>query len=156
MSVNLKSLQIVIDLAMRRRDEAAGRLAQAQANLIAAQTQLKQLQDYVHDGEVKWRERASAGVSTSLFNHQQQFVRKIQHALDFQTTTIAQRESTLAQCQAALQSTERELATLQKVAERTRIQIATARSKAEQKHNDEMAMTMMAHQRRTAAQEAHS
>jgi flagellar FliJ protein len=155
MAVNLKSLEIVIALASRKRDEAAGRVAQAQAGLAAAHAQMRQLRDYVHEGEMKWMARTTAGVSTALFGHQKQFASKIQHAMDFQTDTIKQREMTLNQTQAFLAAAERELATLEKVSERIRAQRAMAQNKTEQKHNDDMAMVMVAHQRHTATQEAH-
>jgi flagellar FliJ protein len=148
MAINLQSLQIVIDLATRKRDDAGREVAGALQDLNQAQAQMQQLQSYAAEGEQRWQQRASAGVSPALLHHQQQFALRIQHALDFQAGVIAQKQSTLAQTQTALQAAERELATLNKVAERTRQAQALLQQKAEQKRNDEMAMNMLAHQKR--------
>lgn len=156
MTINLKSLKTVIDLAVRKRDGAAEGVARAQNELAAARMQMEQLMAYAHEGEAKWAERSAAGVSPVLVHHNQQFMAKIQNARDFQTNVLSQREQQLAQARQGLALTERELATLKKVEERTRQAIQQARNKAEQKLNDDMAMTMLAHQRRIAAEEAES
>lgn len=153
MSINLKSLATVIDLARRRRDEAGAQVANAQQALRSAHAQMDQLRQFADEGQSKWMARSAAGVSPVLLQHQRDFARKIQHAIDFQTNVIAQKESAAQATLAALQSAERELATLEKVAERTLAQRRQAAHKAEQKMNDEMAMSMLAHQRRQAEQE---
>ena len=156
MTVNLKSLKTVLDLADRKRDHAAEVVARAQNELAVARMQMEQLMAYAHEGETKWAERSAAGVSPVLVHHNQQFMAKIQNAKDYQTNVLSQREQQLAQARQGLALTERELATLKKVEERTRQAIQQTRNKAEQKLNDDMAMTMLAHQRRIAAEEAES
>lgn len=153
MSINLKSLATVIDLARRRRDEAGAHVARAQQALASARAQMDQLAHFADEGQSKWMARSAAGVSPVLMQHQRDFAHKIQHAIDFQTNVIAQRDGHLQATLAALQLAERELATLEKVVERTLTQQRLAAHKAEQKMNDEMAMSMLAHQRRQAEQE---
>lgn len=153
MSVNLKSLQIVIDLARRKRDQWGTRVAAAQRELQQAQDQLAQLTHFANEGQTKWRSRAAEGVTPVLMQHHNEFTLKIQHAIDFQGRVIAQREGRLQADLGGLQVAERELATLEKVAEHRRLEQQTMANKAEQKLNDEMAMTMLAHQRRLAEQE---
>jgi flagellar FliJ protein len=154
MSLNLKSLATVIDLARRRRDEVGAQLAYAQQALRSAHAQMDQLTHFADEGQSKWMARSATGVSPVLMQHQRDFSLKIQHAIDFQTNVIAQKESLAQAAIAALQLAERELATLEKVAERTLAQRRQAAHKAEQKINDEMAMSMLAHQRRQAEQES--
>lgn len=154
MSVNLKSLATVIDLARRRRDEAGAQVARAQAELANARAQMAQLSHYAEDGQNKWMVRSAAGVSPALMQHQRDFALKIQHAIDFQTNVITQREGGLQTTLANLQVAERELATLEKVAERALALQRQSAHKAEQKLNDEMAMSMLAYQRRQAEQES--
>ena len=153
MSVNLNSLQIVIDLSRRRRDQVGVRVTAAQRELNNAQQQLEQLNQFAHEGQTRWLSRAAEGVTAVLMQHQQEFAEKIQHAIQFQMNVIAQREEALQAELSALQAAEREMATLEKVAERTRNAQQVAAGKAEQKRNDEMAMSMLAHQRRLAEQE---
>lgn len=153
MSVNLKSLQIVIDLARRKRDQVGALVAGAQRELGQAQDQLSQLTHFANDGQARWMSRAAEGVTTVLMQHQKDFTVKIQHAIDFQTQVIGQKESRLEATLTELQAAERALATLEKVADRTRSARQLAAGKAEQKLNDEMAMSMLAHQRRQTEQE---
>lgn len=156
MTVNLKSLKTVIDLATRKRDDAAGMVARAQSDLAAARMQMEQLMTYAQEGDTKWSERSAAGVSPVLMHHHQQFMAKIQNARDYQANVLTQREQQVQHARGGLAQAERELATLKKVEERTRQAILQAQIKSEQKLNDDMAMTMLAHQRRIAAEEAES
>lgn len=153
MSVNLKSIQVVIDLATQRRDHAGTQLAAAMHALEQAQAQLTQLVDYTAEGQAKWMARSTQGVSGVLVQHQRAFSQKLQEAVDFQNQVIRQKQATVTSAQNILQQAERELATLKKVVERTiQAQQAIVR-KREQKQVDEMAMSMLAHQRREAEQE---
>lgn len=154
MSINLKSLGLVIDLATRKRDEAGTMVTGAMRDLSQAKLQLRQLTDFASDGEAKWRNRAAEGVSVALMLHQRAFAEKIQQAVDFQGNVIQQKESALEAARSHLQAREVELATLQKVAERTRLAQQTAEHKRSQKQTDEMAMSMLAYQRRQNEQEA--
>ena len=153
MSVNLKSLGIVIDLATRRRDEAGTMVAAAMWDLTQATQQLHQLTDYANDGETKWRARATEGVSVALMQHQRAFAEKIQQAVDFQANVIKQKETALEATRRHLQEKEQALATLKKVAERARLAQQVAEHKRAQKQTDEMAMSMLAYQRRENEQE---
>lgn len=154
MSVNLKSLTIVIDLAKRHRDEAGSMVAAAMRDLSQAQLQLTQLTDYAADGETKWRNRASEGVSVALMLHQRAFAEKIQQAVDFQVNVINQKAIALDATRRLLQEKEQALATLKKVAERTLLAQQAAEHKRSQKQTDEMAMSMLAYQRRQKEQES--
>ena len=153
MSVNLKNLAIVIDLATRKRDEAGNMVAAAMRDLSQATNQLQQLTDYAADGEAKWRERAASGVSVALMQHQRAFTEKIQQAVDFQENVIQQKQTALEATRQHLQEKEQALATLKKVAERTRLAQQLAEQKRQQKQTDEMAMSMLAFQRRQNEQE---
>jgi flagellar FliJ protein len=153
MSVNLKSLGIVIDLATRLRDEAGTMVAAAMRDLTQATQQLQQLTDYANDGETKWRARAAEGVTVALMQHQRAFAEKIQQAVDFQVNVIKQKETALDATRRHLQEKEQALATLKKVAERTRMAQQVAQHKRSQKQTDEMAMSMLAYQRRENEQE---
>ncbi len=153
MSVNLNSLGIVIDLATRRRDAAGSMVAAAMQDLAQATQQLQQLTDYANEGETKWRARTAEGVSVTLMQHQRTFAEKIQQAVDFQANVIKQKETALDATRRHLQEKEQALATLKKVAERARLAQQVAQHKRSQKQTDEMAMSMLAYQRRENEQE---
>ena len=153
MALHPKSMELVIDLALRRRDEAGARVAAAMGQLQQAQQQLQQLTDYTAEGATKWHARSMQGVSGVLLQHRRAFEHKLQEAIDFQHNVIAQQEQHLARQQESLQAAERELSTLKKLRERTEQATAQRAQRQQQKQLDEMAMAMLAFQRRQAEQE---
>jgi flagellar FliJ protein len=148
MAVDLKSLRTVIDMATTRRDHAGAALAHARQQLAQGQAQLKQLADYVDEGEGKWMQRAVQGVTVVLMQHQRQFMDKIQAAIDFQHNVLTQRQAQVDRALQALQAAELTLAKIKKIEHTTLTEKALNANKIEKKLNDEMAMTMLAHQRR--------
>ncbi len=153
MPVDLKSLRTVIGVATTRRDDAGAALASARQQLAAAEAQMAQLTDYVDQGQVKWAGRAAQGVTPVLMQHQRHFMDKIQAAIDFQANVIQQRNAQVTRAMQALQAAEQALAKIEKVQQITLDSIALKAKKTEQKLTDEMAMSMLAHQRRQAATE---
>ena len=153
MPVDLKSLRTVIGVATTRRDDAGAALASARKQLAAAEAQMTQLTDYVDQGKVKWAGRAAQGVTPVLMQHQRHFMDKIQAAIDFQANVIQQRNAQVTRAMQALQAAEQALAKIEKVQQITLDSIALKAKKTEQKLTDEMAMSMLAHQRRQAATE---
>lgn len=153
MPVDLKSLRTVIGVATTRRDDAGAALASARQQLAAAEAQMAQLTDYVDQGQVKWAGRAAQGVTPVLMQHQRHFMDKIQAAIDFQANVIQQRNAQVTRAMQALQAAEQALAKIEKVQQITFDSIALKAKKTEQKLTDEMAMSMLAHQRRQAATE---
>jgi flagellar export protein FliJ len=148
MAVDLKSLRTVIDMATTQRDNAGAALAHARQQLAQGQAQLKQLADYVDEGQGKWTQRAAQGVTVVLMQHQRQFMDKIQAAIDFQHNVLTQRQAQVDRALQALQAAELALAKVKKVEQITLMEQAAKANKAEQKLNDEMAMSMLAYQRR--------
>lgn len=148
MAVDLNSLRTVIDTATTRRDNAGAALAFARQQLAQGQAQLKQLADYVDEGQGKWTHRAAQGVTVVLMQHQRQFMDKIQAAIDFQHNVLTQRQAQVDRALQALQAAEIALAKVKKVEQITLAEKALKANKAEQKLNDEMAMSMLAYQRR--------
>ena len=128
-------------------------VAAAMQDLAQATQQLQQLTDYANEGETKWRARTAEGVSVPLMQHQRTFAEKIQQAVDFQANVIKQKETALDATRRHLQEKEQALATLKKVAERTHLAQQVAKHKRAQKQTDEMAMSMLAYQRRENEQE---
>jgi len=153
MALHPKSMELVIDLALRRRDEAGALVAAAMGQLQQAQQQLQQLTDYTAEGAAKWHARSTQGVSGVLLQHRRAFEHKLQEAIDFQHNVITQQEQNLARQQEGLQAAERELSTLKKLRERTQHAAAQRAQRQQQKQLDEMAMAMLAFQRRQAEQE---
>lgn len=146
----LQTLNKVVELAEKRRDEALGSLGRMQRELQVAQEQMDQLQAYEQESQARWNARGSAGVDTALLMHHRQFMQKIHHAMEFQRGVIGEREAMIERCQEQVHATERDLAGLRKFAERKQQALQHKAQRLEQKQTDEMALTI--HLRQSLAQ----
>ena len=74
----IQTLNKVVEIAEKRRDEALGALGQMQRELQIAQDQMDQLQAYAQEAEQRWAVRSATGVDGALLMHHRQFMAKIQ------------------------------------------------------------------------------
>jgi len=146
----IQTLNKVVELAEKRRDEALGNLAHQQRELQVARQQMDQLQAYAREAQQRWADRGAAGVDTTLLFHHRQFMQKIDHALDFQRGVLRQREDMIERCQSQVHAAERDVAGLRKYAERKQLAIVHKAQRQEQKATDEMALSI--HLRQSLAQ----
>lgn len=139
----MQTLNKVVDLATRRRDDALTALGQAQRELQSAQDQMNQLRSYAEEALQRWASRStSGGVDANLLHHHRQFMEKITHAIEFQKTVQRSREELVDKAQAQVYAAERDVAGLRKYAERQQQQIEHRAMRLEQKATDEMALTV--------------
>lgn len=148
---NLQTLNKVVDIAEKRRDDARATLAQQQRELQIAHDQLQQLQTYADEAQQRWMTRSSgAGVDAQQLFHQRQFMAKIDHALEFQRGVIANREALIERTQNQVLLAERDVAGLRKFTERKLQAVQQKAQRQEQKATDEMALAI--HLRQSLAQ----
>jgi flagellar FliJ protein len=83
----LKSIELAIEVATRRRDQADQALMQARRAVQFAQTQLDQLESYAVDTQGRWSTAAGA-TSSILLHHHYQFMDRLQHAIGLQAGVI--------------------------------------------------------------------
>lgn len=139
----IQTLNKVVEIAEKRRDEARASLAQQQRELQIAQDQMQQLQTYAQEAQARWSARSStAGVDATQLFHHRQFMHKIDHALDFQRGVLANRESLIERCQSQLMVAERDVAGLRKYTERKLQVVQQKAQRQEQKATDEMALSI--------------
>lgn len=143
MSVNVNSIKKVVELATKSRDDAGHRLGNAMGDLNAARAQLEQLSCFAAEGQEKWFQRASAGVSGALVQHQQAFSNKLEFAREFQVRVINNKEAAVEQARQQLQAAEQRLAVMKLVKERRLAEIAKKAARQEQKVMDEMSTAML-------------
>ncbi len=147
----IQTLNKVVDIAEKRRDEARAALAQQQRVLQIAQDQLQQLQTYADEAQQRWMTRSSGpGVDAQQLFHQRQFMAKIDHALEFQRGVIANREALIDRSQGQLIVAERDVAGLRKYTERKLQAAQQLAQRQDQKATDEMALSI--HLRQSLAQ----
>ena len=142
MSTSLETLGRVVELALKRRDEALAALAGLQREFAQAQDQMDQLQAYAQEAEQRWAVRSATGVDGALLMHHRQFMAKIDHAIDFQRRVVDDRQALVGRGQAAVHEAERDLAGLRKFADRKQEAIDLRTLRRDQKSNDEMALNI--------------
>jgi flagellar FliJ protein len=147
MSTAIQTLNKVVELAQKRRDEAMGRMAQLQREMVQAQDQMQQLQSYAEEAQARWVQRSSAGVDAQVLHHHRQFMQKIDHAVALQHGVLGQRQGQIDQAQQQVHVAERDLAGLRKYTDRKVQALLHSAQRQEQKQTDEMALTIHLRQR---------
>jgi flagellar FliJ protein len=148
---NLKSVQLAIDQASRRRDDLAKAFLQAQRNKAAAQDQLGQLEGYANETDARLLgSGGSLGLSAELIRNHYQFMDRLQHAIGIQSSTINNMDWQLERAQQALLQAEFRLAGL-KQWHKKQIQAAEAvQRRREQRQMDEFAAIQYSRTHRVA------
>ena len=146
----IQTLNKVVELAEKRRDEAMGNLGRMQRELQIAQDQMDQLSAYAQESQARWQVRSSIGVDTALLMHHRQFMQKIDHAMEFQRGVLGERQAMIERSQEQVHAAERDLAGLRKFTERKQQAITHRAERQEQKQTDELALAI--HLRQSLAQ----
>jgi flagellar FliJ protein len=149
----IQTLNKVVEIAEKRRDEALGALGQMQRELQIAQDQMDQLQAYSQEAEQRWAVRSATGVDGTLLMHHRQFMAKIDHALDFQRGVLRERLELIEQAQGQVHVCERDVAGLRKFTERKQIAVQHRVQRQDQKNTDEMALAIHLRQSLARAQQ---
>ena len=147
---NIKTLQKVVSIAEKRRDEALTALAQVQREWLMAKEQMDQLKAYAKEAEDRWVMRSGAGVDAALLHHHRHFMQKVEHAIEFQRGVLSQREALVERSRSQVYAAERDVAGLKKYTERKQEALDLKAMRQEQKTTDEMALTI--HMRQSLAQ----
>ncbi|MBS0391039.1 MAG: flagellar export protein FliJ [Comamonadaceae bacterium] len=135
----LKAFQVAAELAERQRDAARQALLDVQAAQRAAQAQLAQLTGYAGELQGRWGMRADSVVQPEVMRHYYQFTGRLEQAMAMQANTLAGQDTRVAQARQVLLQAELRLASLAKVLERRRAELALQQQRQEQKHTDERA-----------------
>ncbi|WP_291008669.1 flagellar export protein FliJ [Hydrogenophaga sp.] len=145
----IQTLNKVVELASKRRDEAVAHQAQLHREMQLAQDQLQQLQSYADEAQQRWATRCSTGVDGNMMQHHRQFMNKIEHAVDFQRSVIAQRQAQIDQAVKQVQAAERDVAGLRKYTDGKLQALLLQAQRQEQKQTDELALAIHLRQSRT-------
>ncbi|WP_370680822.1 flagellar export protein FliJ [Comamonas sp. GB3 AK4-5] len=136
---SLHALTVAIEMATRKRDEARNALRERQRASEAAQSQMEQLQNYVLEMQQRWAPQEGAQLKLEVMYHHEQFMARLQHAIQLQTKVVQDQALRLEASQKALMATELRLTSLNKVVETRRRDIVLAQMRREQKQTDERA-----------------
>lgn len=136
---SLHALTVAIEMATRKRDEARNALRERLRASEAAQAQMEQLQSYTQEMQQRWAPQEGATLKLEVMYHHEQFMARLQHAIQLQTKVLQDQALRLEAAQKALMATELRLTSLNKVVETRRRDIALAQMRREQKQTDERA-----------------
>jgi flagellar protein FliJ len=149
---SIRTLNKVVELAEKRRDEALGQLAQLRRERQMANDQLEQLQAYAQEAQQRWTVRSGAGVDPALLHHHRQFMQKIDHAIEFQHGVLKNFDDLLEAGQSRVHASERDVAGLSKYTLKKQEALMQKVQRQDQKATDEMALTIHLRQSLARAQ----
>ena len=147
MSNAIQTLNKVVVLAQKRRDETLSQMAQLKREMAQAQDQMQQLQNFAEEAQARWSQRSGAGVDAQVLHHHRQFMQKIDHAAAFQRGVLGQRQAQIDQVQKQVHVSERDLAGLRKYTAIKVQALLQSAQRQEQKQTDEMALSIYLRQR---------
>lgn len=147
----LNGLQVALDLATRRRDDAGQALAQVLRRFEHAQMQMNQLRSYAADTAARWSVAAQPSATPEIVGHGYQFMERLDQTIEMQQGAIAEVQR---QCEAARQvllEAEIRMAGLNRLLDKRRAELARVQQQREQRQSDELAAQM--HRRVVLARE---
>lgn len=131
------SLQIVLDLMQVRADEATNRLARLIANERDAKSKLEMLQQYRDEYAARFRQAAQSGLGQREWHNYQEFLNRLDEAIDSQRQTVAQQVQNTATGQTHWQQQRTKLKALDTLSDRHYASESALEQKREQKIQDE-------------------
>ncbi len=135
----LKRFALAIDLASRRRDQAAQELLLAQQSELFARDRMAQLQNYAVETETKWISKAQCGTGAELLRHQSQFMNRLQQAIGLQDGVLAQETRKVGGAKEIALAAEYRLVNLKQVVKKKHADVVALQARHEQKQMDEFA-----------------
>lgn len=129
----------LVELAQKQTDDAARALGVAIAKQQEAQRTLEMLRQYRNDYTARFQQALMTGVTGALLRNQQNFLSKIDAAIDGQQKIVQQAEQTVNQQRLHWQSCDRERLSYDTLYQREIAAERVRQSKREQKETDEAA-----------------
>lgn len=133
------ALGIAVEVAERQRDSLRRQLQDVRTAGQAAAAQLTQLQGYAGETQNRWGMCANTQRKPEVLFHHTHFMERLEHAIGLQTTVVADHDRRVAAAQQALLVAELRLASLKKLAEKRRNELALQLDRRAQKQTDERA-----------------
>lgn len=133
------SLQTVLDLMQARTDEATHRLARLIANERNAKNKLDMLQQYRDEYAARFREASQNGISQREWHNYQEFLARLDEAIDTQQGAVQLEAKRTADGQEAWRQQKTKLRAFDTLSARHSAKEAVREQKREQKNQDDFA-----------------
>ena len=134
-----KRLAPVIEMAEQTEQEAAGKLAKLQQQLLQAEQQLAGLEQYRNDYQQQWITRGQTGVTGEWLMNYQRFLSQLETAIEQQRNSVQWHQRNAEKARAKWQKAYTRLEGLKKLVQRYQDQARHIADRQEQKDMDEMA-----------------
>ncbi len=134
----LRGLLLAIDLATRQRDAASAVFLQLQHSCFGAQNQMGQLESYATETESNWALGSRTSAQPEIMRHYDQFMERLQQAVDMQRAVVNEQLSAIAAARRALLEADIRVAGLKRLVEKRRASMARAQSGRDQKQLDDL------------------
>ncbi len=133
------SLQTVLELMQVRADDATRQLAQLIANERNAKSKLDMLMQYRDEYATRFRQAAQNGITQREWHNYQEFLNRLDEAIEAQHQAVAQQTKNTAAGQAHWQQQRKKLKAIDTLSERHYASENVQEQKREQKMQDEFA-----------------
>lgn len=133
------SLQTVLELMQVRADEATRKLAQLIANERDAKNKLDMLAQYRDEYATRFRQAAQSGITQREWHNYQEFLNRLDEAIEAQGQTVALQARNTAAGQALWQQQRKKLKAIDTLSDRHFASENAQEQKREQKMQDEFA-----------------
>ena len=134
-----KRLAPVIEMAEQTEQEAAGKLAKLQQQLLQAEQQLAGLEQYRNDYQQQWITRGQTGVTGEWLMNYQRFLSQLETAIEQQRNSVQWHQRNAEKAREQWQKAYTRLEGLKKLVQRYQDQARHIADRQEQKDMDEMA-----------------
>ena len=136
---NTFRLKFVQDLAQKKSDEAATRLGMLNAEVAKAEQKLQMLLDYREEYRERFRGTVQRDVGTAEFRNFQQFLEKLEEAIEQQRAAILVTRDNVARGQREWQVKQIEVKAYDTLEQRHESAVAERLKKIDQRVTDEFA-----------------
>jgi flagellar FliJ protein len=149
------SLQLAIELAAVRRDQALAELQKLRTAHAFANSQMAQLEQYAAETEQRWTRNAQVSTTSELLHHHYQFMARLQQAIALQNKVIDGSSRSVQLGEQSMLQAEFRLASLKLVLAKRLAEVDQHQQRQEQKLTDEFASMQTLRQQRANMENRH-
>ena len=135
----LSAITVALDAAKGRREQVVGQMHGAQRLCSGARGQLEQLGSYANETRDKWALASRQTTTPELLLHYNQFMQRLQQALELQQQALARHELALAAQHRVLVQIDVRIAGLERLLDKRQIAARRLVLAREQDQMDELA-----------------
>ena len=153
-STSVSLLQHLLAQAEGERDTAAKVLRQAEAMVLQAETQARQLQDYRGEFDQRWTDHFRQSGTPELLHCQRGFGQRLDQAIHHQQLNTQQLGNRVLQGRSVLMAREQRVALVRKLIQRRQAELSQLAERRDQRSTDEAAQRAAATDRARQAQDS--